>query len=75
MAGKRVFKNYSEVNGGVLKGFTVANVSHGINAEDSGIMIELEKRINNGIIGIDIVYDPEDMTPMVISKEYIKNNI
>lgn len=75
MVGKKVFKNYSEVSESVLEGFTVANVSLGINAEGSGIMIELEKRICNAIIGIDIVYDPKDKTPRVISGEYVKNNL
>ena len=42
-----------------MKGYTVANVSFGINAADSGMLIELEREIDNVVLGIDILYDPD----------------
>ena len=40
---KRVFRDYSEVSEIMMEGFTVTEVSTGINAEDSGMMLELER--------------------------------
>lgn len=73
---KVVFRDYAEVEGKMMEGFTVAKVELGINAMDSGISIELEKEIDNVTIGIDIIYDPdsEDVeTPLMISQEYVKH--
>lgn len=44
---KKVFRDYAEVNEKLMEGFTVAKVSTGINAEDSGMMLELERQIDN----------------------------
>ena len=73
---KKVFRDYAEVNGKLLEGFTVAEVLTGINAEGSGMMLELERTIDNVVLGIDVIYNPdheEDETPFMISEEYIKN--
>lgn len=43
----KVFRDYAEVNEKLLEGFTVAEVLTGINAEDSGMMLELERTIDN----------------------------
>ena len=53
----------------------MAKVSTGINAEDSGMMIELERVIDNVTIGIDIIYDPTDEkgVPFRVSEEYVKH--
>ena len=40
---KRVFRDYAEVNEKLLEGFAVAEVLTGINAEGSGMMLELER--------------------------------
>lgn len=73
---KKVFTDYMAVNEKLLEGFTVAEVLTGINAEDTGMALELERQIDNVTIGIDVVYNPicsEDETPIMISEEYIKN--
>lgn len=72
---KRVFRDYAEVNESMMEGFTVAEVLTGINAEDSGMMIGLERTIDNVTIGVDVVYNPictEDETPFMVSEEYVK---
>lgn len=73
---KEVFRDYAEVNEKLLEGFTVAEVLTGINAEDSGMMMELERQIDNVTIGIDVVYNPDcedGETPFMVSEEYVKN--
>ena len=72
---KKVFRDYAEVNEKLLEGFTVAEVLTGINEEDSGMMLELERTIDNVTIGVDVIYNPictEDSTPLMISQEYVK---
>lgn len=73
--GAKVFRDYAEVNEKQLEGFTVAEAGNGINAEDSGMMIELERVIDNVTIGIDIIYDPtdEEGVPFRVSEEYVKH--
>lgn len=71
----KVFRDYAEVNEKLLEGFTVAEVLTGINEEDSGMMLELERTIDNVTIGVDVIYNPictEDSTPLMISLEYVK---
>lgn len=71
----KVFRDYAEVREGMMEGFTVAEVLAGINAEDSGMMLELERQINNVTIGIDVIYNPvceEGETPFMVSEEYVK---
>lgn len=72
-----VFKDYAEVNEKILEGYTVTNVSTGINAEGSGMMLELSKKIDNVTLGIDVCFnpvpDPElNETEFMISEEYVK---
>lgn len=72
----KVFRDYAEVNEGMMEGFTVAKVSTGINAEESGMMLELERVIDNVTIGIDVIYNPDyedGETPFMVSEEYVKN--
>ena len=70
----KVFRDYMEANESVMEGFTVAKAFTGINAEGSGMTLELERQINNITIGIDVVYDPEDgETPFLVSEEYVKS--
>lgn len=72
---KKVFRDYAEVNEKLMEGFTVAKVSTGINAEDSGMMLELERTIDNVTIGIDVIYNPDSEdgeTPFMVSEEYVK---
>lgn len=71
----RTFRDYVEVNEKILEGYTVTKVTAGINAEDSGMAIELERVIDNVALGIDIFYDPSQEggeTPFMISDEYVK---
>ena len=71
----KTFRDYAEYNEEILAGFTVVKASTGINAAEEGIMLELEKEISGGIIGVDIIYNPEPEegeTPFMISHEYIK---
>lgn len=53
----------------------MANVTLGVNAEGSGLLMELEREVDNVTIGIDILYDlehSEDEPELMISSEYIK---
>ncbi len=71
----KVFRDYAEVREDMMEGFTVAKVLAGINAEGSGMMLELERTIDNVVLGIDVIYNPdheEDETPFMISDEYVK---
>lgn len=70
---RKVFRDYAEYNEEFLKGCRIAEV---ILTEDNGIVLELEREIEGGIIGIDMVYNPEPEegeTPFMISHEYIKH--
>ena len=72
---KKVFTDYYMTDEERMKGYTVANVSFGINAEDSGMLIELEREVDNVVLGIDILYDPDHEEleePCQISQEYVK---
>lgn len=72
----KVFRDYAEVSENMMEGFTVTKVLTGINAEDSGMMIELEKKVGNVRLGIDVIYNPaceDGETPLMISEEYAKN--
>lgn len=71
----RAFRDYMEKDmDGLLEGYIVSNVITGINSEDTGILISLEREITGGVIGIDVCYDPTDNeVPLTISDEYIKH--
>lgn len=72
----KVFRDYTEVSENMMEGFTVTKVSTGINAEGSGMLLELERTIDNVTIGIDVSYDPycrEGETPFMVSEEYVKH--
>lgn len=72
----KVFRDYAEVSESLMEGFTVAKVSTGINAEGSGMMLELERQIDNVTVGIDVFYDPsieDGNTPFMVSEEYVKS--
>ena len=70
---KKIFRDYAElISDESLEGYLVRKVISGINAEQTGITITLEKEITGGIIGVDILYDPTfEETPFMISDEYI----
>lgn len=71
----KTFRDYEEVKEECLEGFTVARVQTGINAEETGMMFELERKVDNVVLGIDVVYNPdhdEDETEMMVSDEYVK---
>lgn len=72
---KKIFRDYMEAQlDKRLEGFTISKVTQGINEEDAGVLIELECEITNGIIGIDICYDPvNEEAPFTVSNEYIKH--
>jgi len=73
---RKVFRDYAGLNEEILKGFTVTEVMLGINAEGSGMMLGLERQIDNVTIGIDVIYNPictEDETPLMVSEEFVKN--
>lgn len=72
----KIFRPYEEVEASILEGYRVNKVTTGINVEDTGMVIELEREIEGGIIGIDICYNPEEECedfPFSISNEYIKH--
>ena len=69
------FTDYAEVKEECMEGYTVAHVTTGINAEEIGMRFDLERTINNVVLGIDVVYNPdhdEDETELMISEEYVK---
>jgi len=71
----KTFRDYAEISESMMEGFMVAKVSVGINAEESGMMLELERTIDNVTIGIDVVYNPaceDGETPFMVSNEYVK---
>lgn len=71
----KVFRDYAEVNEKIMDGYTVAAVTTGINEYDTGMLLELERKVDNVILGIDVVYDPEcgeNETALMISEEYVK---
>lgn len=71
----KVFRDYAEVSESMMEGFTVVKVSTGINAGDSGMMLELERQIDNVTIGIDVIYNPDSEdgeTPFIVSEKYVK---
>ncbi|MBD5553935.1 MAG: hypothetical protein HDQ95_00930 [Roseburia sp.] len=73
---KGVYRDYAGVSESMMEGFTVAKVFTGINAEVSGIMLELERQIDNVTIGIDVVYNPnceDGEIPVMVSEEYVKS--
>lgn len=72
---KVTFTDYLEANVESLKGYTVVEAGNCINADETGFMMELERKIDNVTLGIDVVYDPEhedNETPLMISDEYVK---
>lgn len=52
----KVFRDYAEVNEKIMEGYTVAAVTTGINEYDTGMLLELERKVDNVILGIDVVY-------------------
>lgn len=71
------FRDYAEVNAKILEGYTVTNVSTGINAEDTGMYLELSKKIDNVTLGINMCFNPDPdpelkETEFMISEEYVK---
>lgn len=70
-----VFNDYLGMDEKKLEGFTVAKVSTCINAEASGLWLELEREVDNVTLGIDISYNPcpeDGETELMISNEYVK---
>lgn len=73
---KKAFRDYAEVNENMMEGFAVAEAHTAINGEGTGMVLELERTIDNVTIGIDVIYNPdheEGETPFMISEEYIKH--
>ena len=71
----KVFTDYYMADEERLKGFTIANVSFDINEKETVMLIELEREINGAVIGIDILYDPDNEEleeALNISEEYLK---
>ena len=50
----KTFRDYEEVKEERLEGFTVARVQTGINAEETGMMFELERKVDNVVLGIEL---------------------
>ena len=72
---KKVFTDYMAANKKAFEGFTAAEVMTGINAEGNGMVIGFERKIDNVVIGIDVIYNPicsEDETPFMVSNEFVK---
>lgn len=72
---KKVFTDYMAANEKAFEGFTAAEVMTGINAEGNGMMIGFERKIDDVVLGIDVIYNPicsEDETPFMVSNEFVK---
>ncbi len=50
---KIVFEDYAGINEKLLEGFMVVKVSLGINAEETGLMMKLEREIDNVTLGVE----------------------
>jgi hypothetical protein len=71
----KVFRDYVEINEKIMEGYTVASVTTGINEYDTGMILELERRVDTVTLGIDVVYNPacaDGEAPLMISEEYVK---
>lgn len=71
----KVFRDYVEINEKIMEGYTVASVTTGINEYDTGMILELECRVDTVTLGIDVVYNPacaDGEAPLMISEEYVK---
>lgn len=71
------FRDYAEVNAKILEGYTVTGVVTAINAEETGVMIYLERTVDNVVLGITMTYNPDvdpelNETELMISEEYVK---
>ncbi len=71
------FRDYAEVNTKILEGYTVTGVVTAINAEETGVMIYLERTVDNVVLGITMTYNPDvdpelNETELMISEEYVK---
>lgn len=67
--------DYMGIDEKLLEGYVVSNVTSGFSTNEKGLIIELERQIDNVTIGIDIVYNPdhvEDDTELMISNEFVK---
>ena len=72
---KKYMNDYLCINEKLLEGYVVSNVTSGFSTNEKGLIIELERQIDNVTIGIDIVYNPdhvEDDTELMISNEFVK---
>ncbi len=70
----KIFTDYMAVNEKSLQGFTVADTLTGF-IEGGGMMIGLERTVDNVTLGIDIIFSPvrdEHATPLMVSGEYVK---
>ena len=71
----KVFRDYVEINEKIMEGYTVASVTTGINEYDTGMILELERKVDTVTLGIDVVYNPacaDGEAPLMISEEYVK---
>lgn len=71
----KVFRDYVEINEKIMEGYTVASVTTGINEYDTGMILELERRVDTVTLGIDVVYNQacaDGEAPLMISEEYVK---
>lgn len=71
----KVFRDYVDVNEKIMEGYTVASVTTGINEYDTGMILELERKVHTVTLGIDVVYNPvcaDGEAPLMISEEYVK---
>lgn len=71
----KVYMDYMAVNGELLESFAVAKVLTGFTEEGDGMMIELERTVDNVTLGMDIIFNPvrdEHATPLMVSEEYVK---
>ncbi len=71
----KVYMDYMAVNEELLENFAVAKVLTGFTEEGDGMMIELERTVDNVTLGMDIIFNPardEYTTPLMVSQEYVK---
>ena len=69
----KTFKDYAEANTKRLEGYEIVNAMPSVNDAGTGIMFYLEREIGNATLGVEIIYNPENVkNPLTISQEYVK---
>ena len=69
----KVFRDYAAMDETMLEGYTIVKVITGVDEKaETGVLFYLEREISNAILGVEIMYNPEQEESFTISDEYVK---